>query len=693
MKSPLPHLRVRALLSAALLLTLTFIPREELRAQTPLLGPQISSLAFNPSGDLITQVATPPGYRYALLEVYDAASNTWEPMIAGPLTGASGTVKFTYPSPGLRSIVRVQVGDSTVVPPSTLSGSQFFEPAYGDGGTYLDGVAEFYQVLNRVGYGPSSASLTKIQTVGTEAYLNEQLSPETIDESGYDTLNDAVDALFYDYLPFGGSPLLSEGAAITYFKGLSEPPATWKDAGFDDSAWLVGTTGIGYGDGDDATVLDDMRNNYSTVYVRADFDVTDVNDIGTLLLNIIYDDGFVAYLNGTEIARENLTATPPLFDAEVGFSAGNEGQDPATYDITGFKNLLVDGINTLAVHLVNASIGGSSDASLIPEIVSVEPVTYPAIRSVKHLQHLLHLRGIHSEKQLQTTLAAFWENHFTTDYDKVQDYIEDRPAFEDLPNGRTQANIEAASMEYEEYQFYYDNALGNFGDMLLYSATAPTMLIYLDNILNRKNAPNENYSREIMELSAFGVDNRYTQEDIEELARCFTGWSVRKIHPSLRKPFPDSARDPFLSGSIAVGTTTPIVAEGETWKYFKGLSEPSGGAVSLDWTLAGYDDTAWLSGASGFGYSDGDDNTLLSDMEDSYRAVYLRKEFVVDPSEHNQIVLSLQYDDGYVAYLNGVEIDRSSSMNGSPTPPPYTTDTDFGHENNGNNPDIISTLR
>jgi len=347
------------------------------------------------------------------------------------------------------------------------------------------------------------------------------------------------------------------------------------------------------------------------------------------------------------------------------------------------------------VQIINASLGGSSDSSLIPVLVNVAPAPYQAIRSIKDLQHLLHLRGIYSEKQLQTTLAAFWENHFTTDYDKVQDYLEDLDAFDDLPNARAQTRIEAASIEYEEYEFLYDNALGNFGDLLLYSATSPSMLIYLDSVENLKNSPNENYAREILELSAFGVDNRYLQEDLEELARCFTGWSVRKIHPSLRKPFPQSARDPFLTGSQAVGTSVAIVGEGETWFYFKGLSEPPGGPAvadplaGTDWTDPGYVTTGWLSGVSGFGYSDNDDNTVLNDMEDNYRAVYLRKEFTVDPSNHDQIVLSFKYDDGYVAYLNGVEIDRSSSMQGAPTPPPFDRDADFSHENNGNNPDIV----
>ena len=68
------------------------------------------------------------------------------------------------------------------------------------------------------------------------------------------------------------------------------------------------------------------------------------------------------------------------------------------------------------------------------------------------------------------------------------------------------------------------------------------MLIYLDNVLNRVGEPNENYAREILELYAFGVDNRYTQKDIEELSRCFTGWQIRKVRPDQVLSFPQSAR-------------------------------------------------------------------------------------------------------------------------------------------------------
>ena len=161
------------------------------------------------------------------------------------------------------------------------------------------------------------------------------------------------------------------------------------------------------------------------------------------------------------------------------------------------------------------------------------------IKDISSLQQLIHLRGIYSQRQLQAVLAEFWENHFTTDYDKLVEYLEDLENSDGRESMNSkQAKQEASQMEWQEYEFFHDNALGNFRDILLYSATSPSMLIYLDNVLNEKKEPNENYAREILELFGFGVDNRYNQTDIEELAKAFSGWNIRKAWPSDVKPFP-----------------------------------------------------------------------------------------------------------------------------------------------------------
>ncbi|MHC4520409.1 MAG: DUF1800 family protein, partial [Planctomycetota bacterium] len=367
-------------------------------------------------------------------------------------------------------------------------------------------------------------------------------------------------------------------------------------------------------------------------------------------------------------------------------NGSHEAGTPEEFDVSVHKDLLRVGTNVLAIQAHNRS-ATSSDFSIIPELVSREILPGPArrvIRGIDELQQLIHVRGVYSRRQLQAVLAEFWENHLTTDYDKLVDYLDD------LQNSdatdamtRDQARAEAAQMEYEEYQFFYDNALGNFGDLLLYSATSPTMLIYLDNVLNLKGAANENYAREILELHAFGVDNRYTQKDIEQLAECFTGWTICKVSAEDAPAFPASALEPPLRCGVQFEDAV-FLDLGASWKYFKGTSEPSpgpDGKPTTEWAEIEFDDSDWLRGTTGIGYGDGDDALVLSDMRGSYLSVYLRRAFIVrDPADFANLILEVGYDDGFVAYLNGVEVARSASMEETGTPPAYDQDAEDNHE-------------
>lgn len=100
------------------------------------------------------------------------------------------------------------------------------------------------------------------------------------------------------------------------------------------------------------------------------------------------------------------------------------------------------------------------------------------------------------------------------------------------------------------------------------------------------------------------------------------------------------------------------IREGDLWRYFKGTSTPAAQGTN-QWYQGGYNDSAWLGPSpSGFGYDDGDDATYLGDMA-GYLSVFTRKTFVVgDTSTVTHLTLGADYDDGLVAYLNGVEVAR-----------------------------------
>ena len=129
------------------------------------------------------------------------------------------------------------------------------------------------------------------------------------------------------------------------------------------------------------------------------------------------------------------------------------------------------------------------------------------------------LRAVYGNRQLEEVLTDFWFNHFNIFLDKGADRF--------------------MVTEYER-DAIRPHVLGKFKDLLMATAKSPAMLFYLDNWQSvGPNAPqarvrqgasglNENYGRELLELHTLGVDGGYTQKDVTEAARCFTGWSINQ---------------------------------------------------------------------------------------------------------------------------------------------------------------------
>jgi uncharacterized protein (DUF1800 family) len=133
------------------------------------------------------------------------------------------------------------------------------------------------------------------------------------------------------------------------------------------------------------------------------------------------------------------------------------------------------------------------------------------------------IRAVESERQLQEVMTDFWFNHFNVDSNK----------------GPTRQMV----TDYE-MKAIRPHALGKFKDLVVATAQHPAMLFYLDNHLssapnplaeaalrraapnNRRQGLNENYARELMELHTMGVEGGYTQQDVTEVARAFTGWTI-----------------------------------------------------------------------------------------------------------------------------------------------------------------------
>jgi hypothetical protein len=160
--------------------------------------------------------------------------------------------------------------------------------------------------------------------------------------------------------------LVPAGAEWRFFRGRSAPPADWRSAGFDATSWEVGRAGFGFGDADDATVLADMEGGYTTVYVRTTFQVADPGTVGHLALRILYDDGFVAYVNGVEITRENVVIT--THDASAAGSHEADGFEE--FIVARADSILVGGANVIALQGHNGALA-NPDFSLSPALDAI----------------------------------------------------------------------------------------------------------------------------------------------------------------------------------------------------------------------------------------------------------------------------------------------------------------------------------
>lgn len=115
-------------------------------------------------------------------------------------------------------------------------------------------------------------------------------------------------------------------------------------------------------------------------------------------------------------------------------------------------------------------------------------------------------RMLTSPRPLEEKMALFWHGHFATNEDKVRDY---RKMLKQL-------------------ELFQREGLGDFRTLLIGVAQDPAMLAFLDAAVNVKGSPNENFAREIMELFTMGVGN-YSEQDIREAARAFTGWNFNGL--------------------------------------------------------------------------------------------------------------------------------------------------------------------
>jgi uncharacterized protein (DUF1800 family) len=363
-------------------------------------------------------------------------------------------------------------------------------------------------VLNRLTYGPRPGDVEDVRRVGVEKWIRQQLNPEQIPESPalaaklkpLASLQLATWQIFENYQQQQpqirvSQPIITQLLPADQFRRLN--------SGTPEERRAVLTA-----------LTPEVRRQVLAVAPTNLFEALPDIKPEAERARQIQDE-----IRNREIQEQQRKLRPPLNE----LLTPEEARD-LQRGTTEEKTAVLTALDPEKRKMVYRSMGVQAQGQNIPEMFRREAMAasnpQQAVRS--ELIEAKLQRALYSDRQLEEVLVDFWLNHFNVYSEKGQ--------------------VRWFLISYER-DAIRPHVLGKFRDMLLATARHPAMLFYLDNYNSRaapENAPaagvvvingarqglNENYGRELMELHTLGVDGGYTQNDVINVARAFTGWTI-----------------------------------------------------------------------------------------------------------------------------------------------------------------------
>ncbi len=201
-----------------------------------------------------------------------------------------------------------------------------------------------------------------------------------------------------DAPPSGPQTLVAYGSSWKYLDNGTNQGTAWRGTGFSDATWASGNAQLGYGDGDEATVVSygpDANNKYITTYFRKTISVTNPSSFTSILGNVKRDDGIAVYVNGTEVYRNNLAA-----GAVYNTLATLASDDGATAQSFSFSpSAFVNGNNVIAVEIHQNALT-STDISFDLQLIGTDAASLT--------------RGPYMNMALQNSIVIRWRTDAPT---------------------------------------------------------------------------------------------------------------------------------------------------------------------------------------------------------------------------------------------------------------------------------------
>lgn len=504
--------------------------------------------------------------------------------------------------------------------------------------------------------------------------------------------------------------LVSYNSSWKYLANGSNQRTAWRTTSFNDASWATGNAQLGYGDGDEATVVSygsNANKKYITTYFRKTITVADASVFSNFTLSVKRDDGAVVYINGTERFRTNMPTGTISYTTKASTDAADDGNTPQ--NITLAAGVLVTGTNVIAVEM-HQRAANSTDLSFDLQLTGSGDITAPTV-------------SIYSPADNATNISAS-ANLVLTFNENIQKGTGNILVKEGGVTMQT-IDVTSAAVTVSGNTATINSADFNFGAAVNIEMPVGAFKdLFNNNYAGITNATTWNFSVINPDITP-PVVNTYSPADnatgvsnttnlvltFNENIQKGTGTILVKEGGVITQTIDVTSAAVAVSGAtatidpsnftynaavnieIAAGTFKDLsnnnytgIADATTWNFAVETAPPSGpqtliayGAAwkyldngtnqGTTWRGTGFSDATWATGNAQLGYGDGDEATIVSygpDANNKFITTYFRKTISVsNHSAFTSILGSVKRDDGIAIYVNGTEVYRNNIVAGA----------------------------
>jgi len=601
-------------------------------------------------------------YDFDLIASYSAA--------APPSVSITNPVKGQIFVPGGNITISATAGDTD----GTVTNVSFFAS-----GTFLGRVtsAPFSITWSNVAQG--SYTLTAVAT----------------DDTGLNTTSAGIDITVTTTTVVPVS-LIATGSVWRYLDNGSDQGTAWQALSFNDSAWLAGPGQLGYGDGDEATLLNfgpDANNKYITYYFRTFFNVTNVSAISNLTMNLMRDDGAVIYINGNEVRRDNMPVGAITYTTLASSPAVGGTDESTFFPSTIASSVLQNGSNVIAVEIHQQAVTStdiSFDMSLIantivgnqptntdaPFVRSESPAGGSTVSSLSSIQVTFSeaVSGVNASDMLVNGVPAtglsgsgniYTFNFTQPPFGVVNITWAGSHGIVDQGNpplpfdGTASSNIWSYTLV-DTIPPVVSSKIPAAGATV--SNLTSIQVVFSKNVLNVDASDLLINGTPAVGLSGSGTTYTFSFGPPAPGTANITWAANHGITDTSGNAFNATGAGATWSYTVQAPQVT-LVASNAFYHAVPGTNEASSPIDAL--RFLSFDDSSWSYSQAPFYYDDDGTpvpytgNTLIVGMRNVYTTYFLRTTFVItNPAFYTNLVLRTRVDDGYIIWLNGVEVRR-----------------------------------